>query len=291
MSFAKTFPRRLVEKLVTKWYNREIEVLRRDINTALLSLEALIFGERRGTVVVATAAALGTCVAAGSGVGKTLTASANGALTVDGYAVQDTEVILVKNQVDTKDNGIYTVTDKGDGSSPFILTRTTGYDTNAEWPALQSFYVQRGTANGGKSFYQSSDAVDVDAAPLTFTELSKTAEIGGFLDKSFFVPTGAAANHDFALPTGTWEVADGVVYMVTAGEVSDTIQLFKGASALSDAMAASGSAGALVRPASLDPAQNSFIGGTNALRVTTTDNDAGSDVASMRVNVRLRRTA
>jgi hypothetical protein len=64
-----------------------------------------------------------------SGVGATLTANANGALSVDGVAVVAANRILVKNEVAQANNGVYTVTQVGDGSTPYILTRATDFDS------------------------------------------------------------------------------------------------------------------------------------------------------------------
>lgn len=83
------------------------------------------------TVRLATVAALPACVAAGSGAGKTLTASANAALSVDAVLVATNDRILIKNQVASADDGVYTVTNPGSAGAPFVLTRTPGYDTTA----------------------------------------------------------------------------------------------------------------------------------------------------------------
>ena len=64
-----------------------------------------------------------------SGVGATLTANANGALSVDGVAVVAGNRILVKNEVTQANNGVYVVTQTGDGSTPYILTRATDFDS------------------------------------------------------------------------------------------------------------------------------------------------------------------
>jgi hypothetical protein len=64
-----------------------------------------------------------------SGVGATLTATANGALTVDSVLTVVNNRILVKNQVSGAQNGIYVVTQVGSAGTPFILTRATDYDT------------------------------------------------------------------------------------------------------------------------------------------------------------------
>lgn len=65
-----------------------------------------------------------------AGVGATLTANANGALSVDGVAVSVSDRILVKNEATGSHNGIYTVTATGDGSNPYVLTRSTDFDNN-----------------------------------------------------------------------------------------------------------------------------------------------------------------
>ncbi len=70
-----------------------------------------------------------------SGDGATLTGNANGALIVDGSgsggnpSIQVGMRILVNGQTNKAHNGIYEVTQVGDGSNPFILTRSE--DMNA----------------------------------------------------------------------------------------------------------------------------------------------------------------
>lgn len=72
---------------------------------------------------------------AGVGVNATLTGSTNVALEVDGVTVSVGKRILVKNQTSQFQNGIYTVTQQGDGSTqPYILTRATDYDTSGSAP-------------------------------------------------------------------------------------------------------------------------------------------------------------
>jgi hypothetical protein len=72
------------------------------------------------------------------GVGATLTANANGALSVDGVVVAVGNRILVKDEVAQANNGVYVVTDTGSsggpgpgpgGSNPYILTRATDFDS------------------------------------------------------------------------------------------------------------------------------------------------------------------
>jgi len=64
-----------------------------------------------------------------SGVGATLTANANGALSIDGVAVVVGDRVLIKNEVTQANNGVYTVTQTGSGAAVYILTRATDFDS------------------------------------------------------------------------------------------------------------------------------------------------------------------
>ena len=64
-----------------------------------------------------------------SGVGATLTATANGALSVDSTLTIVAERILVKNEATQANNGVYVVTQVGSVGTPYILTRATDFNT------------------------------------------------------------------------------------------------------------------------------------------------------------------
>ena len=83
-----------------------------------------------------------------SGVGATLTASANGAIgTIDGQSVALNDRVLVTSQTDATTNGIYTVTSLGGASSKWVLTRATDADNHiaGQVSAGDSVYVLSGT--------------------------------------------------------------------------------------------------------------------------------------------------
>lgn len=112
----------------------------------------------------ATTAALPTCTAAGAGVGKTLTATANAALAAqDGQTPAATDVILVKNQASLADNGLYSVTQLGDGSNPFILTRITAADQGVELYRGVRVGVARGTVQASTEW-----VVDLPGKPVEY---------------------------------------------------------------------------------------------------------------------------
>ena len=89
------------------------------------------------------------------GVGATLTATADGALVVDGYIVLANDRILVKNESSTTNNGIYYVTQTGDALTPYILTRTLDADTG---PNLSHAFV---LVTGGNTLFGTSWTMNV----------------------------------------------------------------------------------------------------------------------------------
>jgi hypothetical protein len=135
--------------------------------------DATSIGGAKDAVRLATTAALPAVTAAGAGVGHTLTADANGVLTVDGVAPALNERILIKNQVAADDNGVYQLSTVGTAGVAFVLTRTTDWDQAAAGEVEQGngVLVSEGTANAGKSFHlTTSGAITVDTTSLTFTE-------------------------------------------------------------------------------------------------------------------------
>ena len=87
-----------------------------------------------------------------AGVGATLTASSNGALSLDGSTPSVADRILVKNQTSASENGIYTVTTVGDGSTAFVLTRATPEDQPAELTGGAFVFVEEGSANANNGY-------------------------------------------------------------------------------------------------------------------------------------------
>jgi hypothetical protein len=82
-------------------------------------------------VALATTAALpaNTYNNGTSGVGATLTANANGALSIDSTLTVVSERVLIKNEVAGANNGVYVVTQVGSAGTPYILTRSSDMDS------------------------------------------------------------------------------------------------------------------------------------------------------------------
>jgi hypothetical protein len=139
--------------------------------------------DTKEAVEVATTAALPTVVAAGSQVGKTLTASAVGILTLDGQAVSLGDRVLVKDQVAPVDNGIYECTTEGTAGVAFVLTRATDADGNpaGEVSGGMFVFIKTGTllTNTGWALYGITGTVDVDTDPQTFTQFQGLSTLTG----------------------------------------------------------------------------------------------------------------
>lgn len=101
-----------------------------------------------------------------SGVGATLTLSV--ALTVlDGYTLQNTNRILVKNEVNTAYNGIYTWATGGT-----VLTRATDFDTNIEIANGDFTFVTYGTQYGNTGWVQTLPVTTVGTSPIVWVQFS-----------------------------------------------------------------------------------------------------------------------
>lgn len=114
-----------------------------------------------------------------SGVGATITANANGALSVDGTTPSATNRVLVKNETagNAPYNGVYVVTTVGDGSNPFVLTRSLDMNEAAEF-AGSFFFVEEGTANADNGFVcTTNNPVTVGTTDITFEQFSGAGQI------------------------------------------------------------------------------------------------------------------
>jgi hypothetical protein len=110
-------------------------------------------------VVVATTANITATYNNGSsGVGATLTVTATGALTLDGVATALGNRILVKDQTNQTENGIYSVTTAGTSGVSAVLTRSTDNDNNPTGEMANGDIVNStgGTVNTGKTFVNST---------------------------------------------------------------------------------------------------------------------------------------
>jgi hypothetical protein len=183
-------------------------------------------------VVAATTAALPTCTYNNGtdGVGATLTATANAVLTIDTMETVNTYSYLIKNQANAAHNGIYTVTEKGSGSAPFVLTRREDSDNNPagevrEGDAVFSLY---GNANVNMGFILrvtgtgDGGAVILGTDELTFTQFTGAQGFtagAGLTSSGNAINVATASNDRIAINTDSIDLA---TITVTNNTVSNT---------------------------------------------------------------------
>lgn len=129
------------------------------------------------SVVAATTQALPAYTPSGSGVGKTLTADANGAWNTaysDGVTLEVGDRFLVKDENSGGahvDHGIYVVTSLGDAGNPWVLTRATDFDADTEVKAGAHCWVSEGTTLDNTTWTViTNDPITVDTTAIQFTQ-------------------------------------------------------------------------------------------------------------------------
>jgi hypothetical protein len=126
---------------------------------------------------VSTIAALPANTPAGTGVTKTLTANANGTLTIDGVLLALNDRVLVKDEASAVNNGVYYVTAAGSGAAPWVLTRAT--DANATSKVTPGLYVfvEEGTQGGNGYVLTTVAPITLDTTGLVFSQFSGAGQI------------------------------------------------------------------------------------------------------------------
>ena len=163
------------------------------------------------SVRVATTAALAT-VTYNNGAG-TLTASANAALVIDGVTVSVADRVLIKNQANAVQNGIYVVTNTGSGAAAFVLTRGPDADTAAELTGGAFFFVEEGTDNADNGYVTTFNGTPtLGTTDINFVQFSGAGQIsaGNALTK-----TGNTL--DVAVDNTTIEVSSDALRVKASG--------------------------------------------------------------------------
>lgn len=211
----------------------------------------------------AAALAANTYANGTAGVGATLTATANGAIAaVDGVTPALNDRVLVDQEAAGARNGIYKLTQVGDATHPYILTRTTDADEPAElvnatvkvsegstfadqeWQCTTNAAITVGTtalawaqAGGGVAIAIKDEGTSLTSAPtsLNFTGAGATATVVGS-DVTVDIPGAGATTSYEAAPTkpvvadytlenaGTATMADGT-YGIKLTMPSSTINI------------------------------------------------------------------
>lgn len=191
-------------------------------------------GPAKPTVRAATT----TTLASNTYTSGVLTASANGALgAIDGMTLIAGQRLLVKDEASGLKNGVYVVTQVGDGSTPYILTRADDFST---WDEIvgRSVYVEEGSTQADRLFFSTADAggtLGTTAITYALGAVSNiTAAIWGYLAGiTLFVGSllSAANARSFCALLGIWHTLDASAVQVVrssvngAGDATETAQV------------------------------------------------------------------
>ena len=117
-----------------------------------------------------------------SGVGATLTnAGTNAALVLDNVSMVLNDRVLVANQTNQTQNGVYTVTTVGDGSTAWVLTRSSDTDTAGvsdpnSFGKGDAFFIKEGDTNAGHlDVLSTSGTIVFGTTNIVFSEVAETS--------------------------------------------------------------------------------------------------------------------
>lgn len=120
-----------------------------------------------------------------SGVGATLTNNGTqAALVIDGVTLNTNDRVLIYNQTNAFENGIYTVTNTGSASTNWVLTRATDADSygvdNQSLSEGTSIFVLEGTDGSGEVYAcTTTGTITFGTTAINFSQIGKSAVITG----------------------------------------------------------------------------------------------------------------
>jgi hypothetical protein len=156
-----------------------------------------------------------------AGVGATLTnAGTQAALVIDGIAVVVADRVLIYEQTDQTQNGVYVVTDIGSGSTNWVLTRSSDTNTSGDSDANSLdegsyFFVSEGDTGAGESYVCNTQGTIIfGTTNITFVQFSSalnyTAGTGININASRVISTsGVPTNADLTTLSATLATSIG----------------------------------------------------------------------------------
>ena len=122
---------------------------------------------------VATTGPLATTYSSG-----VLTATSNGAISIDGVSLSTNDRVLVKDQTDAKQNGFYLVTNVGSTTAAFVLTRTPDANDAEELTGGAFTFIEEGTTNADNGYVATHDGIPtIGSTNITFDQFSGAGQI------------------------------------------------------------------------------------------------------------------
>lgn len=129
-----------------------------------------------------------------------ITATSNGALSIDGIALSNGERVLIKNEATESHNGIYVVTNAGGVSAKYVLTRAADM-MEASQIAAALVFVEKGTENENTSWsIVGSGPWTIGTTPIQWTLFSRA---GTLLAGTGLTKTGSTLSVNYGTGSGT----------------------------------------------------------------------------------------
>ena len=176
-------------------------------NGSVFELDLTVVTQRAYCVASTTANLVSTYSNGSSGIGATLTNNTTqAAFSTDGVSPAVNSRILVKNQSTAPQNGIYTLTTVGSGSTNWVLTRATDFDGSITGSIAQgvTVWVAQGTVNANTTW------METGAGPFTIGTTAIT--FSGYPGQASIVTLGT-------ITTGVWT---GTTIAVANGGTGNT---------------------------------------------------------------------
>ena len=177
-------------------------------------------------VAASTANYVATYNNGSSGVGATLTNNTTqAAFSIDGVSPTVGQRVLIKNQTSAAQNGIYTVTNVGSGSTNWVLTRATDFDNAAEIGGGDFVFVTGGSTLDNTGWVCVDKVTTVGTDPIDFTQFSGagtyTASNGVQLVGNNFSGV-AVSNGGLTVGSSGFAIDTAIVVRKYAANVGDT---------------------------------------------------------------------
>ena len=164
-----------------------------------------------------------------SATATTLTASSNGAISVDGVALSTNDRVLVKDQSTAAQNGFYKVTNAGGAGAQFVLTRVGDADASDELTAGAFVFVEEGTANADNGYVLTTNGtITVGTTALAFEQFSGAGQIsaGNALTKTGNTLDVAVDDSSIEISSDALRVkASGITNAMLAGSIDLTAKV------------------------------------------------------------------
>ena len=158
-----------------------------------------------------------------------LTASSNGAISIDGVALSTGDRVLVKDQSTAAQNGFYKVTNAGGAGAQFVLTRVGDADASDELTAGAFVFVEEGTANADNGYVLTTNGtITVGTTALAFEQFSGAGQIsaGNALTKTGNTLDVAVDDSSIEISSDALRVkASGITNAMLAGNIDLTAKV------------------------------------------------------------------